>query len=58
MNVIESVWKHHEWIGRWDDRLVDFLDEEDKYLAGQDNRTATPGTELKKFLDSSIVDKL
>ena len=56
--VVEAVWDDHKWGGRWDDRLVDFLVDEDKYLAEQDNRTVTPRTELEKFLDLSIIDEL
>ncbi|RYO37843.1 hypothetical protein AA0111_g2273 [Alternaria arborescens] len=56
--VVEAVWDDHKWGGRWDDRLIDFLVDEDKYLAEQDNRTVTPRTELEKFLDLSIIDEL
>jgi ABC-type nitrate/sulfonate/bicarbonate transport system substrate-binding protein len=56
--VVEAVWKDHKWDVRWDDRLIDFLVEEDRYLAGQDNRKVTPRKDLEKFLDSSIVHEL
>jgi hypothetical protein len=38
--------------------LIEFIQEEDRYLAGIDKRSVTPRKELEKFLDSSIVDEL
>ena len=58
VDVVEAVWKHHNWSGRWDDGMIDFLVEEDGYLAKQDNRTITPREELEKMLDSSVIDEL
>ncbi|KAH8727877.1 hypothetical protein GQ44DRAFT_676918 [Phaeosphaeriaceae sp. PMI808] len=56
--VVEKVWSDHKWSGKWDDSLIDFLVEEDKYLARKDKRNVTPKLELEKFLDSSVIDEL
>jgi ABC-type nitrate/sulfonate/bicarbonate transport system substrate-binding protein len=56
--VVESVWADHKWSGRWGDDLIDFIVEEDKYLAGTDKRSVIPRTDLEKFLDTSIIDEL
>jgi hypothetical protein len=55
---VKAVWKHYEWSGRWDDGSIDFLVEEDKYLAKQNNRTITSRKELEKMLDPSVIDEL
>jgi ABC-type nitrate/sulfonate/bicarbonate transport system substrate-binding protein len=56
--VVESVWADHKWSGRWGDDLIDFIVEEDKYLAGKDKRSVIPRKELEKFLDTSVIDEL
>jgi ABC-type nitrate/sulfonate/bicarbonate transport system substrate-binding protein len=57
--VVKSVWKDHLWTGRWDQKwFLDFLVEEDAYLAGKDRRAAIPKAELEQFLDTSIIDEL
>ncbi|KAH7091195.1 hypothetical protein FB567DRAFT_268232 [Paraphoma chrysanthemicola] len=56
--VVESVWEDHKWSGRWDDELIDFIVEEDKYLAKEDKRSVVPRAELEKFLDTSVLDEL
>jgi ABC-type nitrate/sulfonate/bicarbonate transport system substrate-binding protein len=60
--VVEAVWADHKWGGigggRWDDGLIDYLVEEDKYLAAQDHRAVTPRKELEKFLDRSVIAEL
>ncbi|KAI8939064.1 hypothetical protein NX059_004903 [Plenodomus lindquistii] len=56
--VVEDVWADHKWSGRWDGELIDFLVEEDAYLAEEDGRPAAIRAELVVFLDESIVDEL
>ncbi|KAF2845401.1 hypothetical protein T440DRAFT_460350 [Plenodomus tracheiphilus IPT5] len=56
--VVEDVWADHNWSGRWDGKLIDFLIEEDAYLAKQDGRQTTPKSELGKLLDGSVIDEL
>lgn len=57
--VVEAVWGDHKWSGRWDQKeLVEFLVDEDAYLARVDKRTAIPRAELEKFLDTSVLDEL
>ncbi|KAF1848393.1 periplasmic binding protein-like II [Cucurbitaria berberidis CBS 394.84] len=58
-SVVEAVWDDHKWSGRWDDKeLLDFLVEEDTYLAQVDKRTPVPRKELQNFLDTSVLDEL
>jgi hypothetical protein len=56
--VVEKVWVDHKWSGTWGSDMIDFIVEEDKYLAGVDKRSVTSRAELEKFLDSSIIDEL
>jgi ABC-type nitrate/sulfonate/bicarbonate transport system substrate-binding protein len=56
--VVEAVWADHKWSGRWDDGLIDFLAEEDKYLAGEDKGTVFSRKELERFLDGSVIAEL
>jgi hypothetical protein len=56
--VVERVWGDHKWSGRWGSDLIEFIVEEDRYLAGMDKRNVTPRRELEKFLDTSIIDEL
>ncbi len=56
--VVKAVWPDHRWTGKWGPDLLDFLVEEDEYLAKQDRRQAIPKADLAKFLDSSIIDEL
>ncbi|KAH7081605.1 hypothetical protein BKA63DRAFT_540617 [Paraphoma chrysanthemicola] len=56
--VVESVWEDHKWSGRWNDELIEFIVEEDKYLAKVDKRSVVPRAELEKFLDTSVLDEL
>jgi ABC-type nitrate/sulfonate/bicarbonate transport system substrate-binding protein len=56
--VVESVWKDHRWSGTWGEDLIEFVVQEDAYLAGKDRRSVTPRKELVKFLDRSIVEGL
>lgn len=57
--VVEAVWKDHKWGVRWDhEELVEFLVEEDAYLARVDKRAAIPRVDLEKFLDTSVLDEL
>jgi ABC-type nitrate/sulfonate/bicarbonate transport system substrate-binding protein len=57
-DVVEAVWADHKWSGIWDSGLIDFLVEEDKYLAGQDKRAIVARKELERFLDRSIINEL
>jgi ABC-type nitrate/sulfonate/bicarbonate transport system substrate-binding protein len=56
--VVESVWADHKWSGGWGNDLIEFIVEEDKYLAGKDKRSVISRTELEKFLDTSIIDEI
>ncbi len=56
--VVADVWVDHRWNGRWGPDLIDFLVEEDQYLARADRRTVTPRADLEKFLDTSVLDEL
>lgn len=56
--VVEDVWKDHKWSGRWDNGLIEYLIEEDAYLAKSDNREVIPRKDLETFLDTSVVDEL
>lgn len=56
--VVQSVWADHKWSGTWGDDLIEFIVEEDKYLAKKDNRSVIPRKDLEKFLDKSVIDEL
>jgi hypothetical protein len=56
--VVERVWGDHKWSGRWGGDLIEFIVEEDKYLAAQDKRSVIPRMDLEKFLDTSVIDEL
>jgi ABC-type nitrate/sulfonate/bicarbonate transport system substrate-binding protein len=56
--LVEAIWRDHKWSGRWDGGLLEFLVEEDKYLAGEDKRAITPRKELAYFLDPSVFVEL
>ncbi|KAF2279788.1 periplasmic binding protein-like II [Westerdykella ornata] len=56
--VLKAVWEDHKWTGTWKPELLDFLVEEDAYLAQTDRRQAIPRAELQKFLDTSIIEEL
>jgi ABC-type nitrate/sulfonate/bicarbonate transport system substrate-binding protein len=56
--VVKAVWPDHKWPGKWGPDLLDFLVEEDKYLAGQDRRQVTSRADLAKFLDTSVLEEL
>ncbi|PKS10370.1 hypothetical protein jhhlp_002121 [Lomentospora prolificans] len=57
-DIIEAVWREHLWTGRWAPDLLDFLIEEDAYLAREDRRQPIPKEDIEKFLDTSILDEL
>ncbi|KAH7390722.1 hypothetical protein BKA66DRAFT_510769 [Pyrenochaeta sp. MPI-SDFR-AT-0127] len=57
--VVKAVWGDHKWGGRWDNKdLVEFLVDEDAYLAKVDKRQVVPRQDLEKFLDTSVLDEL
>jgi ABC-type nitrate/sulfonate/bicarbonate transport system substrate-binding protein len=56
--VVESVWKDHKWSGTWGEDLIEFIVQEDAYLAKTDRRSVVPRKELEKFLDRSVVEEL
>lgn len=57
--VVEDVWPEHRWTGTWDESLLlDFLVQEDLWLAGEDGRDTVPETELADFLDDSIIAEI
>ncbi|EAT89608.2 hypothetical protein HBH56_017100 [Parastagonospora nodorum] len=56
--VLEKVWGDHKWSGTWGGELIEYLVEEDKYLAVQDKRAVIPRNDLEKFLDTSVIEEL
>ncbi len=56
--VVKAVWPVHKWSGRWGPDLLDFLVEEDEWVAKQDRRSPLAKTALAKFLDTSILSEL
>lgn len=56
--VVVDVWEDHKWTGVLPNDLFDLLVDEDKYLARKDNRTRTSKADLRKFLDTSIIEEL
>jgi ABC-type nitrate/sulfonate/bicarbonate transport system substrate-binding protein len=56
--VLKAVWGDHKWTGSWKPELLDFLVEEDAYLARTDRRQVTPKADLQKFLDTSVLEEL
>ena len=57
-DIVEAVWPEHLWTGRWAPELLEFLVEEDAYLAKEDRRQPIPRADIEKFLDTSILDEL
>ncbi|KAF2464389.1 periplasmic binding protein-like II [Lindgomyces ingoldianus] len=58
VSVVKDVWPDHKWSGTWGPDLLDFLVEEDAYLAKKDGRAAVSKADLEKFLDTSIIGEL
>jgi ABC-type nitrate/sulfonate/bicarbonate transport system substrate-binding protein len=56
--TLKAVWGDHKWTGTWKPDLLDYLVEEDAYLAKQDKRQPIPKADLQKFLDTSILEEL
>lgn len=56
--VVEDVWTEHKWTGTWDESLLDFIVQEDQWLANEDGRAAVSEAELDEFLDESIIAEL
>ncbi|KAF4624944.1 hypothetical protein G7Y89_g13224 [Cudoniella acicularis] len=56
--VVEAVWPDHKWSGDLPADLLDFLVEEDQYLAKQDGRAVVSRAELANFIDPSILDEV
>lgn len=59
--LLGDVWDEHLWTGNWDDwadEFVEYLVEEDQYLAREDNRQPIPRADIEAFLDTSILDEL
>ncbi|KAK4139253.1 putative aliphatic sulfonates-binding protein [Dichotomopilus funicola] len=54
-DVLKAVWGDHLWgPGDLGDRLLEFLNREDEYLAGVDKRQRLTKEELKTFVDASV----
>ena len=53
--VIRTVWKDHSWKGGLPGDLVDFLVEEDRYLARVENRAVMTKEEIERFVDPSVL---
>ncbi|SPO00605.1 uncharacterized protein DNG_03354 [Cephalotrichum gorgonifer] len=60
-DVLKGVWKEHLWTGAWDDwaeEFVEYLVEEDAYLARDGNRRPIPRADIEAFLDTSVLAEL
>ncbi|KAH8661665.1 hypothetical protein BGZ60DRAFT_566319 [Tricladium varicosporioides] len=57
-SVVQDVWPDHKWSGDLPADLLDFLVEEDKYLAKTDNRAAISKADLAKFIDPSVLAEI
>jgi len=55
--ILEAVWEDHYWKGYLPTDLVDFMTEEDKYLARMENRTALPREEIAKMVEPSVLEE-
>jgi ABC-type nitrate/sulfonate/bicarbonate transport system substrate-binding protein len=57
--VVEAVWKDHKWSGPTGipKDLLDFMYEEDQWLATKDRRKPVPKDELAKFIDPSVLEE-
>jgi ABC-type nitrate/sulfonate/bicarbonate transport system substrate-binding protein len=55
--VVKAVWPVHKWSGTLASDLVDFMTEEDQYLAKQNGRATTSKTDIAAFVDSSIIQE-
>ena len=53
--VLKAVWEDHSWKGGLPDDLVDFMMEEDKYVARLENRAAMKKEEIAKMVDPSVL---
>ncbi|KAK1762175.1 periplasmic binding protein-like II [Phialemonium atrogriseum] len=58
VDVVKAVWPVHKWTGRWGDDMLDFITQEQTWLAGQNRQQAISSADLAKFLDSDILDAL
>lgn len=56
--VLKAVWPEHKWSGTWGPELLDYIVEEDVYLARMDKRQVISKADLAKFLDTSIIKEL
>lgn len=54
-SVVQAVWPVHKWSGDLPADLLDFIVEEDIYVAKQSGRAATSRADLATFIDSSIL---
>jgi hypothetical protein len=55
-SVVQAVWPVHEWSEYLPSDLLDFLVEEDQYLAKQDGRAPVARADLATFIDLSILE--
>ncbi|EAQ84073.1 predicted protein [Chaetomium globosum CBS 148.51] len=56
--VLRNVWEDHVWgPGNLGTGLLDYLEQEDQYLAKVDNRKALTRAELEKFVDTSVYEE-
>lgn len=56
-SVVQAVWPVHKWSGDLPSDLLDFLVEEDQYLAKQDGRAVVARVDLANFIDPSIIEE-
>ncbi|KAG9239010.1 hypothetical protein BJ875DRAFT_529390, partial [Amylocarpus encephaloides] len=55
-SVVQDVWPDHRWgNGTMPDDLLEFLVEEDAYLAKMDKRVGVSRADLAKFIDTSVL---
>ena len=52
-----ACWKHHNFVVRPMDDLLDVMEAEERWLAGQDGRAARDRTELQTLLDYSVFEE-
>lgn len=60
-DLLEDAWDEHLWTGDWNDwaeEFVEYLVEEDAYLAEEGDRQPIPREDIEAFLDTSILDEL
>lgn len=58
VDTLKAVWPQHKWAGIWGDDLLDFLVQEEAWVAAQNRRQPMATTDIQAFLDPSIWESL